>query len=463
MRKSALFAILSGLLFWASFSPIEFWPCAFVGASILFFALVGKNIGERLAIAALSGLAFFLPLLHWSGSYVGSFPWIALSLLQTLLFAAISIIRVGRDFSSVVRFASIFTLTEIIRMKLPFGGFGWGRIGFSQVDALHSIYPYVGIVGITFFVIFIGALAIFRLKYAIVVGVSTILIASIAPSHNGFTSRISIDAVQGGVDQLGLDFNSRALSVLIRHAKVTEEISNPAELIIWPENSSDLDPIRDPNAKRILKEALSKIGRPILIGAVEDGRAGPLNTSLLFSQDGALLSRYIKQDLTPFGEYMPLRTLAESITPAAGRVVNFVPGTKWVRHQINGITFTSIICFELLDDDHIRSGLMDSQFAVAQTNNATFGKSPQASQQLQITRARAAELGRQFAVVSTTGWTAQIDNNGNVVSRLERFKPGYLRMEIEGRSVRTPASRLSTTHWCVLLAIPLSVLRRRSI
>ena len=159
---------------------------------------------------------------------------------------------------------------------------------------------------------------------------------------------------------------------------------------------------------------------------LESRPTGPLNSSILFNADGEILSRYVKQDLAPFGEYIPLRTISEAISKEAIGVRDFTAGKTWIRHQVNGTVFTSVICFEILDDDHIRNGAKGSEFLVAQTNNATFGKSWQSSQQLQITRARAAELRKSFAVVSTTGFTAQISPNGSVVKKLEPLNAGLL-------------------------------------
>lgn len=107
---------------------------------------------------------------------------------------------------------------------------------------------------------------------------------------------------------------------------------------------------------------LREIQKPLLIGAVEQRSSGPLNSSLLFGADGELLSRYLKQDLAPFGEYIPLRSISEAITPLAKQVRDFIPGDNWVRHKVDGIEFQSFICFEVLDDDHIQAGAVGQNF-----------------------------------------------------------------------------------------------------
>jgi apolipoprotein N-acyltransferase len=248
-----------------------------------------------------------------------------------------------------------------------------------------------------------------------------------------------------------LEFNQRALAVLNNHIDATPKQSN-ADLIIWPENASDVDPIMNLKARQGIADLIKEIEKPLLVGAVEQRGSRPLNSSLFYGADGELLSRYVKQDLAPFGEYIPFRSISESISPLARQVRDFIPGDNWLKHRVNNIEFQSLICFEVLDDDHIQSGAVNAEFFVAQTNNATFGDSYQAAQQLQITRARAAELSRQFAVVSTTGYTAHIDQNGNVLTVAEQFKPVALEMEIEAFKDRATTVR-GSLFWTGILSV----------
>ncbi|GMA39587.1 hypothetical protein [Mobilicoccus caccae] len=42
----------------------------------------------------------------------------------------------------------------------------------------------------------------------------------------------------------------------------------PPDLVIWPENASDIDPFVNPDAGRVIDRAVDALGRPILVGAV---------------------------------------------------------------------------------------------------------------------------------------------------------------------------------------------------
>jgi apolipoprotein N-acyltransferase len=84
---------------------------------------------------------------------------------------------------------------------------------------------------------------------------------------------------------------------------------------------------------------------------------------------------------------------------------------------------------------------------IAQTNNATFGESAESDQQLQITRARAIESGRNIVVVSTVGNTAFIDRSGEIISILPKYEAGVLYGEVNLTNENTSALWFSS--WVV--------------
>jgi apolipoprotein N-acyltransferase len=451
-----LLAGLSGILLWAGFAPIENFVAPYLGIALLFRALINKDFRERMFLAFFAGLAFFLPLLHWSSVYVGSIPWLVLALGESVLFAAVGLFRLQRRWESALIFASLFTIVELLRMKLPFGGFGWGRLGFTQVDSLASLYPIIGVTGISLLISF-ASLATLRHRNSLYSALLFLIILFYFPVPQSFETSndtLQITAVQGGVDELGLNFNDRAIRVLERHVDATKTVPG-TDLYVWPENAADVDPVRNQRANLLITSLVKTLQTPLLLGAVEETSQGPTNSSLLIGADGQITSRYLKQDLAPFGEYMPLRKLAESISPYAKEVNDFVPGDRWIQHSIKNLPFQSLICFEILDDDHVKNGTKRTAFLVAQTNNATFGRSNEAAQQLQITRSRAAETAREFVVVSTTGFTAHLNSQGRIVDIAEQFRPSDLTMTVhlQNPNRETPAQKLPTWSWLLGLAL----------
>ena len=172
---------------------------------------------------------------------------------------------------------------------------------------------------------------------------------------------------------------------------------------------------------------------PILIGGVTKSAAGLRNQSILLNPTAQQI--YTKRYLTPFGEYMPLRNIATKFSSYANNVTDFVGGTDDHIFTVNGLTFQTLICYELLNDSFRDQILGD--FLTVQTNNATFGDTAQLEQELNIAKVRAIETGRFIPYVSTTGVTSFIDNNGQVYSELSKFNSATLIdnvISVEGRT-----------------------------
>ncbi|MFT3662399.1 MAG: nitrilase-related carbon-nitrogen hydrolase [Gordonia sp. (in: high G+C Gram-positive bacteria)] len=72
------------------------------------------------------------------------------------------------------------------------------------------------------------------------------------------------------------------------------------------------------------------------------------------------------------------------------------------------------------------------------TNNATFGDTDMTYQQLAMSQVRAVETGRSVAVVATSGVSALITPDGQVVSNSEIFDPAMLTADLPLRTGHTP-------------------------
>jgi len=146
----------------------------------------------------------------------------------------------------------------------------------------------------------------------------------------------------------------------------------------------------------------------------------------MWDKSGEVASIYIKRALTPFGEYIPLRSISEMVSPLSKNVTDFIPGTKKISHKFENVNASSIICYELIDDATAGSSIAESNLILVQTNNATFANSAQSLQQLNISRIRAIENNRWLVSVSTTGVSAVVDNQGKVFSMTRQNFPDYL-------------------------------------
>ena len=85
--------------------------------------------------------------------------------------------------------------------------------------------------------------------------------------------------------------------------------------MVWPENSSDIDPLRNPDAADAIDDAARAIKAPILVGAVLEDPAdnGVQNAALVWTPDRGVTAQYTKRHPVPFAEYIPLRPIARMV------------------------------------------------------------------------------------------------------------------------------------------------------
>ena len=421
-----LLALFFGALTSLSFEPFGFWPLAFIGLAGWFSLLSRNQLKSRIYISYLFGAGLLLINQHWTGIYVGNVPWLILCLSQALIFMVPAFfVSKGSKFNHYL-FALSYVLTELLLRTVPFTGFGWTRLSFTQVDSpLAGIYP---IGGVALVALVLGLISSARKFRSLVIAALLPAVCWFIPANVQTQEPISIALVQGGVVNLGLDFNSKPQEVFKRHLdqSLSSIRSNEVDLVIWPENSVDVDVNTNPQVNESIKNLSMTLNTPILIGAVTKSMAGPKNQSILYNSDKGQI--YTKRYLTPFGEYLPLRYVAEKVSQYAAQITDFSAGEQNVVFDVNSRKFNTLICYELINDSFVSESTND--FLVVQTNNATFGNTNQLDQQHNIARVRALESARDIAYVSTTGTTSFISSQGKILSSLDKFKPATLKGQI---------------------------------
>ena len=399
----------------AAFEPIGIWYLAVIGLTLYLQKL--RSSSRPMLHSLAFGFILNAIVLYWSGKYVGPIPWLLLSALQALFYLPVG--WVYRRTHRLLWSALALLAMEEIRSRFPFGGFGWTRIAFSQVDSpALPIVALGGVIALSAFTLAIALLLVHLRGKNLAAILSLFIIAFLLPANPQGSGEVKLIAIQGNTPEVGLGFNSRAKAVFDLHRDVTKRVTaDQYDAIIWPENAIDIDPRLFPEVQADLAALTSDLSTPIIAGVVQRSTNGPQNASILFGEDGIRESVYIKRGLTPFGEYIPLRGLAELVSPLAKKVNDFMPGSKRVTHEVAGVQLGPIICYEIILDDLVRDMAKNSQALIVQTNSATFAGTAESAQQLAITRIRAVEHSRAILSVSTVGISAFIDNNGRVLSQ----------------------------------------------
>jgi apolipoprotein N-acyltransferase len=427
VRARLVGAALSGLLLDLAFPPHDAWWLAPIAVGLLTNTLRGRTLRQGALLGWVHGLCFFGVLLIWTGTIAGPLAVIALTLLESLFTALL-----GVALTAVLRLpawplwaAAAWVGEEALRDRIPFGGFPWGRLAFSQGHTpLTPLAAWGGAPLVTLAVAALAALVVRAPGRAVLLGPALVVLALAISVPTG-GEPLQVGVVQGNVPRIGLERADQVSEVMLNHVAATHELAAkvragelPApQIVVWPENASDLDPYTSAFARKEISAAVADIGVPVLVGAVTDGPGRFVsNRGIVWDPVTGPGASYVKRHPVPFGEYIPFRSLARAVTDKVDLVPrDFVKGKHPGVLRIGPTTVADVICFEVAYDGVVRDAVRGGgRLLVVQTNNATFGRSGETTQQLAMSRLRAVELGRSVVVAATSGESAVIAPDGRL-------------------------------------------------
>ncbi len=437
---AALFGALTAL----GFAPFDWWPLAIIGPAGLTVVILATT-SWRLVLA--TGYAFGLGLLGVGVGWMQVIfvqAMVALVAIMALYYAGLAVLlRVAlRAPWWPLTAAAAWTITEFCFSRFPFGGFGWMRLGYAMVDSpLAWGLPLYGVAGATFTAALVGQLlawvadrprprrsVIGAVGLAAVVGLSSLgLLVTAGPS----SGQVSVGWVQGGAPGGGVYGLGEARTITRNHvaesARLADKIATGAlprpDFVVWPENSTDLDPYTDPQTGALVRQAVGRFGVPVLVGSVLDGPGADerQTASLWWEPDAGETARYVKRGIVPFGEWVPLRDELLPLIPELRYVgAQSVPGDRpgvITPTLADGRTLPLgvLVCYDLAFDNIVTDTVTHGgQVLVVQSSNAMYQGTGQIDQQFAITRARAMELRREILVVTTSGVSGLVEPDGSV-------------------------------------------------
>jgi len=255
--------------------------------------------------------------------------------------------------------------------------------------------------------------------------------------------------------------------IFVLHAAETDRLAEEIEagtvpkpdMVLWPENATDVDPYRDQGVRARIEGLSARIGAPILVGGLFDGptTTTSYNAGVVWDADGPG-DRYVKLKPVPFGEYVPWRKQAGAIFGQLARDIprDMLAGDEPGAMQIGDTRIGDTICYDIAYDSVVHRGIAGgAQLLVVQTSNAAFTGTSQPEQQWDISRLRAIETGRWVVVPSTNGISGAVDPDGNVVERAPMHKPATVNVEVELADSTTPAFKVGAPLEYLLVALGL--------
>jgi len=485
-RWALLLSAAGGLALFAAFPPADAWPLAVAGPALLVLALTGRSLRASFGCGLVFGLALFVPLLSWLFNEAW-YAWVALAAALAIIFAVLCI---GQRLLLRLRFwpaavAGWWVAAEGVRDRWPYP-FPWGRLAMSQSIAPDVRWVAIGGVPFLSFLValtgamiarvvlsYLGGAGRFAVAHgpvvAAVVTTGLVLAGGLLPvDPTGGAPTAQVAAIQGDVPRArNLPQQLNDSEVTQNHAAATSELAaqvkagrEPApDLVIWPENSTGLDPSEYPFIYAMLAGAVAAIDRPILVGEVLQNPER--NVGQLWVPGRGPTTFYVKRQLVPFGEYIPFRSLISSFSSLPSlQPENFTPGRKAVVFDVGKLKLGDVICYEVGFDDLVRSEVnAGANLLAVQSNDADFeidGQLGETEQQTAMARIRAIESDRAVVYASTTGESTIIAPDGGLIAYSGVWRQAILDARVPLVSYRTLADRVGA--WPEYVIIALTVL-----
>ncbi len=467
---SHVVAALFGALLPLSLAPMNWWVIGLVCTACLCVLLRGVGPRRAFTLALAYGTAMFCTGATWvyvSIHEYGQAPWllaglltglfiIALALIFALPFSVYGLLNNDHPNTVLLAFPGVWVLGEWLRGWI-LTGFPWLYLGYGHIDTwLSGWAPLFGVLAVSGFTAYSGALLALvweRKKFRTAIGRG--LFVGILIWGGGFylstkqwtspqRDPLSVALVQPNQPLLEKWMPDLLDSLLADFSETTAEHWDK-DLIIWPEAGiarpkNDIEPFLES------VDAQAREHDTVVITGIPTYESGPEGRSYYNSVIplGNASGAYDKRHLVPFGEYVPFEQwLRGLITFFDLPMSNFQPGPPQQPPITGGrVKIATVICYEVAYQALLADNAAAANLLLTVSNDTWFGNSLGPHQHLQIAQMRALENGKPMLRATNDGITAAIDEKGNILALLPRFRAGVLSTQVQPYSGATPFNQL---------------------
>ena len=448
-----------------SLPPFGLWPLALAGVAVLAWSLWDRSIGGRAAAGFLAGIGQFSIGLAWADKFT-LLGYGALVILHSAMFA-VACALVPRGPARVPALAALLTLAEWLRERWPFGGVPPGGIALGQVGG-----PLLGTARIGGTVLLVGVvyltgsaivdLAAHGLRpyrshaggppqgliapcMSLTVVIALAIWGAFAADGGLPVRTLHVAVVQGGGRRGLSDQQVPAPVVYAAALRATMTVRPPVDLVLWPEDVVALGrPLAgSPEAAQLAGIARS-LHTTLVAGVTEPvGTTRFRNEIVAYSPSGDLVAVFEKVHRVPFGEYVPWRSFFSHLAN-----LQAIPRDAIVGHG-SGMMATPagpvavLVSYETFFPDRGRSGVRaGGQIILVPTNTSSYSSAQAPAQELAASRLQAVEEGRDLLQAAPTGYSAIVDNLGDVLQQTSLSSPAVLRANVPLRDGATLYERV---------------------
>jgi apolipoprotein N-acyltransferase len=490
-RLAYLGAVVSGLLYWLASDRIGAWPFAFVAWVPLVLALHRQPTRVAILLGWVAGTAMSAATLFWVRRLFDgalAFP------VPIALFAAVGVFayqggRVAllgwlharasaRGWPAPLVFAAAFVASETLYPAL----FPWNFAAtVHQVPILAQVADLGGPIAVG--LVLVGAnlalseLALARLErrtpvgLAVVSGSSGVVLACLygawrmhavdASSRAAPGASVGLVQPNSGFARTRAQYDEQLGKQLALSSDL--EQAQGVDFVVWSEGAAGR-PVQEETYAQQLTGIARRIGRPAIFGAIivrsdGDDHSRTLHSAAVASdQNGAVESRYDKERLLPFLEYVPLGDSFPQLYSLFPHSDRFDPGAQpnalllQVGGQAHRVT-------ALLGSEDTRArfanaavGLGEPELLVSLTHDAYWAGTDEPWEHLALSQLRAIEHHRYLVRVASAGVSAVVDPVGRVVAHADTLREAALAVPIHWLRPRTAYESLGDAPWFLVSA-----------
>ena len=465
---SYLYVVLLGSISSFSLPPYNYFIINFFALSLFFVFIINykKHFKKKIDYfnyGWLFGFGYFLLSLYWiviSLTFDQNFKFlipIALILIPSFIaiFYGLSLYFFSyfikfNNISLVLVFSVLFSFFEFIRGSI-LTGFPWNLFAFSfsknltfiQILSLIGTYSF-NLICITFFLI--PALFILRKsKYDIyfciififlIIGIMIFGEKKLNSEYDFFNEdkKFLIKVISSKVDInrfYDIDSEYEIVNDLISLSKPDKSIPT---IFIWPEGmlaSTNLENIQQ--YKNLFQ--LNFSNKHIIIFGINDlkkkNNSKIYNSLAVVDNNLNLISYYYKNNLVPFGEFLPMENFLRKIglKTIAHNYQSFSKGNERkiisIKNQYFDLSFLPLICYEIIYSGKLKK-TNNFDFIINISEDGWFGNSIGPHQHFAHSIFRAVEEGKNILRSANNGISAFIDSNGNIIDKIESTQSGVL-------------------------------------
>tara|TARA_Y100001968_G_scaffold332484_1_gene390826 strand:+ start:341 stop:1870 length:1530 start_codon:yes stop_codon:yes gene_type:complete len=461
-----------GLVTSFSLPPYNYFFINFLTFPILLFFLISnykKGKWTSFIIGWMFGFGYFVSNLYWITNalkFEENFKvLIPIALILIPLFLGLfyglasltcSYFNLKKKFSSILIFSIFFSIIEFLRGFI-FGGFPWNLISFSWVNYLPflQLLSHIGtytfnLLSLTIFLIPIITLfnykklikITFLFFTAIILLINFLYGSFVIKSDNHLDQNLEnfvIKIISPKIDLHRYFSNETPEKIILELIELSQPNSLEKTIFIFPEGVISNIYLEDlKNYSYLFSKNYSDNHKIIMgINSVEGEKI--FNSMVVLDKDLNLLHKYKKNELVPFGEFLPFENFFTKIglKKITQGYKSFSSHNERKIIEINNLSFVPLICYEIIYSGKINKTEKNFNIILNISEDGWFGNSVGPYQHFGHSIFRSIEEGKSLIRSANNGISAFINPKGKIINQIKSTEKGVIEIKSFEKTKKT--------------------------